>query len=178
MKYIQSKYETSRLFFYQVMISDADDMFNGYSNSYNATRYLNLERHGNIKDTISYVKWCINSAANRTGFLYSLRSKETNEYIGNVSIKVDIPKAEGRYTICEKFQNKGYATEAAKFMVDELLQFNEIYRIYATYHLDNKSSERVMNKIGLTYEATMRNWNYYQQCHEKAGSVLLYSKLK
>jgi len=53
-------------------------------------------------------------------------------------------------------RGKGYCTEAVKIMVDYLFVSKEIVRIQATTHVENKASQKVLEKAGFTREGTIR----------------------
>lgn len=52
--------------------------------------------------------------------------------------------------------NKGYATEAARRMIDFAFKELNAHRVIAFCDYDNRASERVMQKLGMRHEATMR----------------------
>jgi len=53
-------------------------------------------------------------------------------------------------------RGKGYCTEAVKIMVDYLFASKEIVRIQATTHVENKASQKILEKAGFTREGTIR----------------------
>jgi len=53
-------------------------------------------------------------------------------------------------------RGKGYCTEAVKIMLDYLFASKEIVRIQATTHVENKASQKVLEKAGFTREGTIR----------------------
>jgi len=53
-------------------------------------------------------------------------------------------------------RGKGYCTEAVEIMVDYLFASKEIVRIQATTHVENKASQKVLEKAGFTREGTIR----------------------
>ena len=87
--------------------------------------------------------------------LYAIEKKENSEFIGytgfhNIPFDVDFaPGIEIGWRIKHKDWNKGYVTEAANACIEyakENLPFNIIWSFTS---LPNKSSERVMQKIGM-----------------------------
>lgn len=53
-------------------------------------------------------------------------------------------------------RGKGYGTEAIKIMVDYLFMTKDIPRIQAVTNIQNKVSQRVLEKAGFTKEGTLR----------------------
>lgn len=93
--------------------------------------------------------------------------KETGEIIGAVGIvpyldtfnqveafgrEVDAPATAEVglfWSIDPIYQNQGYATEAAKAVVDYLFEKEKLIRIIATTGYENRASEKVMLKLGM-----------------------------
>ena len=54
---------------------------------------------------------------------------------------------------------RGYATEAAKAVLDWAASLDSVFRIWATCDVDNAASARVLEKIGMTREGILRRWS-------------------
>jgi|GEM_PF-268051 len=61
------------------------------------------------------------------------------------------------YAFNQEFWGKGYATQAAQAVIAYALQQGAL-RIYATVDPENGASERVLQKIAMTYEGLMRSY--------------------
>ncbi len=84
-----------------------------------------------------------------TGWKITL--KETGEDIGGIGFKGP-PHENGEvelgYGITDIFQNKGYATQAAKAMTDWAFSQDGVYFVMAEAEADNAPSLRVLEKLG------------------------------
>lgn len=60
------------------------------------------------------------------------------------------------YSMIPSERGKGYCTEAAQIIVDYLFLSKEAPCIQATTHIKNKSSQRVLEKVGFKREGIMR----------------------
>lgn len=73
--------------------------------------------------------------------------------------------AELGYWIGVPFWNRGYASEAAAEVVRYGFEDCGLHRIYAAYFVGNPGSGKVMQKIGMQYEGTLRQhilkWDEY-----------------
>ena len=73
--------------------------------------------------------------------------------------------AEIGYWIGVPFWGRGYATEAAREVLRYGFDDCSLHRIFAGYFTRNPASGRVMQKIGMTYEGTLRHhafkWGQY-----------------
>ncbi|QPV62006.1 GNAT family N-acetyltransferase [Halosimplex litoreum] len=61
------------------------------------------------------------------------------------------------YWIHPDHQGEGYATEAARLVVDHGFAALGLHRISATIHAGNGASERVVEKLGFSHEGTKRD---------------------
>ena len=81
----------------------------------------------------------------------------------------DQHRAELGYCVGKPFWNRGYATEAARLIV--AFGFNELQlnRIASRHLVRNPASGRVMQKIGMVLEGTLRQdtvkWGKYEDLH-------------
>lgn len=86
-------------------------------------------------------------------FCWSIFLKETKEVIGQVSAQEkgeDITIRDVGWFIDPKYQGKGYATEAAKAMIDYIFNEVEINEISSGAVKDNTASCRIFEKLGFT----------------------------
>ena len=60
------------------------------------------------------------------------------------------------YALTSSERNKGYGTEALKIIVDYLFLSKDIVRIQAGTNVENKSSQRVLEKTGFKKEGIVR----------------------
>ena len=88
--------------------------------------------------------------------LYAVEKKEDASFIGytgfhQVPIGLDFaPGVEIGWRIRHEDWNKGYATEAAKACLLYATEHLSVKKLWSFTSLSNKSSERVMQKIGMT----------------------------
>jgi [ribosomal protein S5]-alanine N-acetyltransferase len=93
--------------------------------------------------------------------------RESGEFAGSIGlvIKPEHDKAEIGYWIGVPFWNRGYATEAAKAIIDYGFAELKLNRIDAGHFDRNPSSGRVMQKLGMQYEGRLRQsikkWDEY-----------------
>ena len=80
------------------------------------------------------------------------------ELVGAISLTVDrdLRKAELGYWVGKPFWNKGYCTEAAGRMIEYGFEELELNRIAAHHLVRNPASGKVLQKIGMHHEGTLR----------------------
>lgn len=65
------------------------------------------------------------------------------------------------YEIDKKYRNLGYATEAAKLLVDWAISTNEVKKITAVTRKDNYSSINVLKKLGMKLHLEENGFKYF-----------------
>lgn len=119
------------------------------------------EFHAIVREII-----CGQAAQPRTDFYFVMECIGDQQTIGSCYLAIrnlDARQAEVGYTLGKAHWGQGYATEAAR----EMLRFGfddvNMHRIFATVIAENVPSIRVIEKIGLTYEASFRENQWFQE---------------
>ena len=78
--------------------------------------------------------------------------------VGTMSLRIELPqrRAELGYWIGVPYWGRGYATEAARAMIEFGFRRLSLHRIYAHHFARNAASGRVMEKAGMRHEGTLR----------------------
>ncbi len=89
---------------------------------------------------------------------FAIAEKNTNKLIGSITLDVVevFARAEISYWINKNYRNKGYATESIKSIIKYCFDVLSLNRIQAL--TSNPASERVLEKSGMLYEGTLRQY--------------------
>jgi len=99
--------------------------------------------------------------------IFAVTLREGNEFIGTVGlhVKPDHDMAEIGYWIGVPYWGHGYATEAAGAVMRFGFETLSLNRIYAMHFARNPASGRVLQKLGMRHEGTLRQhikkWDEY-----------------
>ncbi len=95
---------------------------------------------------------------NGKGMPFAIVIHEKNELIGSISLTVNPQheKAELGYWIAKPYWNCGYCTEAARAVLAYGFDILKLNRICAHHFGRNPASGRVMQKIGMHHEGSLR----------------------
>ena len=98
----------------------------------------------------------------------AVERRADQQLVGVVSLFLRIAHQRGElgYWIGKPYWNKGYATEAARVLVGYGFETLKLHRIYARHMTRNAASARVLVKLGMTHEATLREHIYKNGCFE------------
>src|ERR1700686_3773781 len=95
---------------------------------------------------------------NGSGLRLGIVVRESDTLCGGVGLRIepDHCRAELGYWIGVRFWGKGYATEAARAMVEYGFETLGLHRIFASHFANNLASARVLRKIGMRREGSQR----------------------
>jgi RimJ/RimL family protein N-acetyltransferase len=118
-----------------------------------------------VEDSKNFTKASIRSQQQEPRRNYSLAVvlKSQNRLIGGCGIYVSNPdEREGYigYILNRNYWGQGYATEAAKALIEFGFEHLKLHRIYATCDPTNKASARVLEKAGMQLEGHIREYRW------------------
>ncbi len=147
--------ETNRLILRPINLNDKNEIFE-YRSDAETNKF-----QGWIPKTIDDVKIFIGKVSKQinepeTWFQFVVIEKETKKIVGDLGIHFfdsENKQVEIGCTLNKCFQNKGYATESLKRIIDYLFKELNKHRIITSIDPENKSSIRLVERIGFRKEA-------------------------
>ncbi|MDZ5472344.1 GNAT family protein [Bacillus sp. 31A1R] len=104
--------------------------------------------------------------------IFAIEEKESGQLIGiiNVSIAESYKRGELAYWIGKPYWGKGYGTEATKALISYSFNQLKLNKVFACAFTDNPGSWKIMEKVGLKYEGTLkqhvsRDGVFYDLCY-------------
>lgn len=171
-----SALQTPRLLLRKITLEDRDAIF-AWARDPEVTRYGSWEAHQTPHDTEMFIEACVRQYDRKGLGPWLIELRETNEVVGTCGFGyVDRLDRRGGigYFLAQAHWRQGLAPEAAAAILRFGFGALALNRIEARCMLANTASERVMQKIGMRYEGTLRQDMY------KAGAfhdVKLYARL-
>lgn len=92
----------------------------------------------------------------------AIERRADQQLVGAASLFLRLAHRRGElgYWIGKPYWNTGYATEAASMLIGYGFETLKLNRIYARHMTRNPASARVLAKLGMTHEATLRQHIY------------------
>lgn len=177
--------ETARLLLRAARPADDADLFD-YARDPEVARFTTWEPHASLTDAQQFLARVLDDyRIGKIGY-WAIEHQNDGKLIGAVGLTGNITpaetppqfihaRAELAYVLARPYWNQGLMTEAAR----EVLQFGftqwNLNRIEARCLVENLASARVMEKLGMKFEGTLR-----QQIHIKGAfrDVKIYAILK
>lgn len=170
--------ETDRLILRRFEIEDAQEMYNNWASEDEVTKFLTWPTHASVEVTKMLLTDWVSRYDGQDYYNWGIELKETGELIGNISVV----KVQGNtqaavlgYCMGTKWWGREIMPEAGKVVVKYLFEEVGFNRIAADHDKNNPKSGRVMQKIGMTYEGTLRQAGY---CNQGVIDDVWYSILK
>ncbi len=154
--YEQADLKTDRLILTKIHQSHVDDLFEVYSNSKTAT-YVPREVHKTKEETHSLLGTMLVTIREGKALIWSIMLKDTQKAIGTCGIWL-MPhnSASIGAVISPAYWGEGFIVEAFEQIIKVGFQELNLNRIEGRCDVRNIASERVMQKLKMVYEGTLR----------------------
>lgn len=153
------KIETDRLILRRFKIEDADAMYRNWASDDEVTKYLTWPAHANVSVTRTVLEEWIQKYNDLDFYNWVIVLKEINEPIGNISVvKYEDKTSSAAVGWCmgKRWWGQRIMPEAGRAVLQFLFEEVGVNRIAAKHDQENSKSGRVMQKIGMTCEGTLR----------------------
>ncbi len=148
-----SEIKTQRLLLRPFRQGDAEAMFKNWTSDEDVARYCSWDAHKNPEDSQWLLDYYLEKAKDGFEYRWAVTEQGEDEPIGAVDVTeiTDAGKtAELGYVLAKRFWGRGYVTEAASAVIEELFKCG-FEKIIAVHHIDNPASGRVMEKCGMKF---------------------------
>lgn len=152
--------KTERLVLRQLSEADAEDMFE-YASDPKVTEYLSWPYHRSIDDTRKFLSLVEENYQEGEFYEWGIVLKATNKLIGTCGYTRLYPnhhRGEIGYALSRKYWGQGIMTEAAAAVVSYGFNQLGLNRIEAHCRVANIGSAKVLEKLGMKYEGTLRQY--------------------
>src|SRR5512141_209371 len=155
--------ETKRLILRRQLMSDLDDLYALYCDP-KITKYI-PDAPRNFEETREELEWFLNGHRRHPDRgLWATTHKEPGKFIGRCGLLPwDIEgqqEVEVAYTIAREYWGQGLATEAAQGILQYGFEKLNLARLVSLIEPENIASQRVAEKIGMTFERRVDDREY------------------
>lgn len=159
---------TERLILRAFDLSDAQrvcELCNNY-NIYKNT--LTLPYPYTIDCALSWIPTHEANFNNNQLYEFAITDKRSKELYGAIGLSNNQRHRNGElaYWIGEEYWGKGYATEAARAMIEFAFVEKQYHKVYARYFASNPGSGRVMQKSGMAEEGVLMQHVFKENRYE------------
>ena len=121
-----------------------------YASDLDVTKYMYYLPNNTVAETLQFLRWCEEEWSKDSPNDYEFAICLDGKHIGAVSLsRVGVDVYELGWILAKNSQGKGYATEAARALVD-LAKSLRAKKLIAHCDTRNIASRRVMEKLGMS----------------------------
>lgn len=168
---ISTQLETERLILRGLQRRDAGRIAELAGQREIAETTLTIPHPYTLDDAISFIQSAQEWAGRGESYTFGITLKPNGLLIGCIGIGNDVWHHRGElgYWMGVPYWGNGYTTEAARRMLQFAFDELQLNRVYAAYFTHNLASARVLQKIGMTYEGTLRQHYFRWDQFRDAG---------
>ena len=175
---IAEQVDTQRLRLLRFQGEDAEEIFYTYASKPEATKFMAWPTHQSINDTRNFLNYATHGWAEGADFSYAIRLKGTNRMIGSCGMMNESGKIQFGYVLGPMHWGCGYATEATRAMLHQVINQKDIFRIGTFVDTENTASINVLKKCGLMEEATLEKWFRFPNQNNEPKDCTLFRLLQ
>ncbi len=153
--------ETDRLILRRFEYSDCDAVFRNWASDESVQKMYSEPTYSTMEETKGLLDKYIGNYSREDYYRWAVIEKDCGECIGQIAYFLVDSKnhfAEIEYCIGQEFQRRGYATEAAKAVIEFGFDKMNLHKVQICCKTINEPSRKVIEKCGLTYEGTLRDY--------------------
>lgn len=176
---IPPQLETQRLVLRRYAFGDADRIAVLLTDTEIAMNLFNIP----VKVTVNYASEWIQrahrSAASGTQYKWALVRRTDDLIMGEAGIHFDQYNRRGSlgYWLGRAYRGQGYTTEAVLKVIEYAFEQHHLDRLYAECFSVNIESARVMQRVGMQHEGTLRQ-HYYHALRDEMMDAEFYGLLR
>lgn len=164
--------ETDRLVLRKIELTDAQSVFDHWLSDDRVMDNLIKGAHKSVSETIERVTEIVSKYDTQEFCYWGIELKASGELIGAIDLfNFDnmTENCDVGYSIGYKWWNKGYGTEALRAVIKFGFRHMKIHKISAAHNTDNPASGKIMRKVGMKQEGTIKHMirnakNNYKDC--------------
>jgi RimJ/RimL family protein N-acetyltransferase len=159
-------------------LRDAEQIFARYGQDAAVSRYMSWTPHCSIEDTVTFLNKIVSDNAEGRSYGFLIFSRPSGGLLGSVGGAIEKHRMQFGYCLARDAWGRGFATEAARAFVDAALEIPELWRVQAYCDVENTASARVLEKIGLEREGTLRRYMVLPNLGDTPRDVHCYARVR
>ncbi len=167
--------ETERLLLRRNVADDAEAIFREYAQDAEVTRFLLWPPHTDIAQTRAFMQRCAEVWETGEAFPFAIVRKEDGLLMGMMEVRVEGHRAELGYVLARRYWGNGYTPEAAAAVIHWARSQPGIHRVWAYCDVENRPSQRVLEKAGMEREGVIRRWAHAPNLGDTPRDCCFYS---
>ncbi len=170
-------FDTTRLGMRRLRRDDAPDLLE-YCSDAQVTRYMHWRTQVRLEEIEQFIEGCVARWESGEEYCWAISARRQPKVFGHIACRVRGYEADLGYVIHREHWGRGLGTEAARAVVERLLQIPSLVRISATCDAENTRSARVLERVGMKLEGRQRRKFVRPNIGPEPRDVLLYARVR
>ena len=153
-------------------------MFAAWASDPEVTYFLTWSPHTDIAESEAHIARCEEAWHVGTGYVHFLVERGTERLVGSIASRPGPHGVEFGYVLASGTWGQGLMVEVLDTLATWWLESGGAHRVWATCHVDNDRSVRVLEKAGFRYEGTLRRWLVQPALSPKPQDHRCYSRVR
>lgn len=171
-------FETARLRLRSPRLEDAAAMFDGWTSDPECTRYLIWRPHQSVHETVEFLQRALQGTEPELGRPWLIERRDTGRIIGMIDLRLRDGVGDIGYVYRRDAWGHGFASEAARAVIDLGLAQPGVFRVWATCDVDNLASARVLEKAGMSREGLLRRYILHPNLSPEPRDAYIFAKVR
>jgi ribosomal-protein-alanine N-acetyltransferase len=174
-EFTPDRIEGSRLLLRLPVVDDAGPLFQRVAHDSQVTKYLLWTPHVDVAATKRVIAERMNVDPHLRTWVMVLQ--HSDEIVGMLSCaRPHGFSAEIGYCVGRRWWGRGLMSEALSMLMTRLEADPDVYRVWATCHVDNERSVRLLERAGLACEGRLARHGLYPNLAPEPLDSLLFAK--
>ena len=169
---------TARLVVRAPRLTDAPAIFERWDHDADVMRYLRRPPETSLEQTEQKVKQAIEQRSGGVALPWVLSLPDDDVPLGFIGLIPDGHMAELSYVLARDAWGRGYASEAARAVIQTALDLPGVHRVWAMCDVGNIASAHVLEKIGMQREGTLRRYAVRPALGPEPRDAHLYARVR
>ena len=171
-------FETKRLVARLPVAADAQALFEAYTRKPEVSRYMLWCPHESVATTEAFIAECMAAAERGARFPYVLSKHGESQPIGMLEARPSGHKVDIGYVLSPECWGRGFMPEAIARFVGIALASPEIFRVQAFCDVENRPSQRALEKAGFVREGRHERFIVHPNVSSEPRPCYMYAKCR
>jgi len=167
--------ETPRLKLRAPNVSDAQSMFDAYTQDAEVAKYMVWQPHASLENTREFIAGRVAQWNDGSAFPYIVTLKANGQLIGMLEARKLGHIVNIGYVLARKLWGQGLMVEAIQAFTALALRLPEVYRVEATCDVDNRLSARALEKGGFLREGRLGRHTIHPNISAEPRDCFIYA---
>lgn len=131
-----------------------------------------------MSETENFVRLGIEQRESSSVYNWLIFSRDDGSLLGSIGFGVRPQQVQFGYCLARDAWGQGFATEAARKVVEVALANAAIWRVQAYCDVEHPASARVLEKAGLALEGTLRKFIVLPNLGDVPRDVFIYARVR